>query len=76
MAGRKVVLLVGTSSLAVIGLLRWRARRRALLSAEQAEKMVEDGPLVSTTCAYRTYKQTENALFGLGFLISFWLLLP
>lgn len=47
MASRRLtVLAVGTSSLVVFGLLRWRARKRARVAAEQAEKMIADGAMV------------------------------
>jgi hypothetical protein len=49
MSGRRLTLWVGASSIAILGLLRWQARKRARISAEQSEKMVADGPLVSAT---------------------------
>lgn len=43
---RAVVAVVGTSTLACMGLLVWRARKGAKAAMEQTEKMVADGPLV------------------------------
>ena len=46
MSGRKVSLLLGTSSVLIFGLFRWRARKRAEAAAEEAEKMVAEGAMV------------------------------
>lgn len=46
MSGRSLSVVLGASSILLLGFTTWRARKRGRTAAEQAEAMVADGPMV------------------------------